>query len=181
MLCKININIYLYYILLQIMNAIIDITTIITYVSDITNNKLLPNTTNRETIKKQIIDEETNPILDKLKNEINKYDNIYISQSIYNKTCEMINLLGNDNEKQRFNLFTTKFQIINDINETHNDILNKLKFSLLEKGIVFPAEKFNYDIITGNATLIKKIVAECGDLNLKFVLHSSRSLFGKKN
>jgi len=51
----------------------------------------------------------------------------------------------------------------------------------LEKGIVFPAEKFNYDIITGNATLIKKIVAECGDLNLKFVLHSSRSLFGKKN
>ena len=70
MLCKININIYLYYILLQIMNAIIDITTIITYVSDITNNKLLPNTTNRETIKKQIIDEETNPILDKLKNKI---------------------------------------------------------------------------------------------------------------
>lgn len=161
------------------MGCLIDITTAITFVSDITNTVISVETTQRDSLKRQISEEQHDPTLDKLTNEMKKHDKLIMSKNILEKTQNLINLLGTDTEKNRFDEFIKTIHIIDEVT-----IINlEIGFKLLdhEKSLIYAAHHYGYHILTGNATLIKKISHEDGDLNIHVILHSSRSLFGNRH
>lgn len=160
------------------MGCLIDITTAITFISDITNTILSAEVTQRDSIKRQILEEQHEPTLNKLINEMKKYK-LIMSKNILSKTQNLVDVLGTYTEKDRFAEFIKNVQIIDDVPTINLEI----GFKLLdhEKSLIYAAHYHGYHILTGNATLIKKISNEDGDLNIHVILHSSRSLFGNRH
>lgn len=162
------------------MKCLVDITTAITYISDITNTEITTTSTTRSSVVRQIAEEKQNPVIGKLKEEFKKYE-LVMALAIYEKTKAMINELGTQSEIDRFTEFIKTITIIEDVTEVDEDIQEGLKLSEYERALIYPAHKFGYHIITGNVTLIKKISNEYGSFTINAILHASRSLYGNKS
>ena len=161
------------------MTCIIDITTAITIISDITNLNINLDDSYQPCVIRQIKDEQLDPVLPKLQLEMNKYKKV-MTQLIYDKTKQMIDKLGTISEINRFDEFSKDITIIEDIAD---DIIqyDPYNMGMYEKSLILTAHKYNYTVFTANVSLIKKVSTLYNDIHIDVILHSARSMFGNKN
>ena len=139
--------------------AILDITTLIFLTSEMTNNN-----DKYDTEKKSI------------ENELCKYKKIIVCNSIWNKFCDILNMYGNQNEKNRFIELQQKITIVNDIMDASFDYpIEKTKE--LYQNFFGTGQSYKATYFTANKLFIselQKMLFDC------YFLHTSASIIQKK-
>ena len=167
-------------------NLLLDLTTIITYISDICCD---PNIENRfanltvwnhknKDIYKQIIDERENPVYSKLEKIINE-NNIFTTVLTKNKLEEIIISLGSEMEKQNMNKLLDKIKIVPDNPSNRIMNLSGKYWSKLNKNSFGTADKLGYTIVTGNIRALTFLINE-ENYKIDYVAHRTRCFVGKK-
>jgi len=162
---------------------LLDITTLITLISDICHD---PDIKTRfgtledwkpknVSIYKHIIDEETDPLLPKL-NEILQKGKICTTQVAWDKFHEMIDVYGSSKEKHRMS--EMKIEIVSDFIPEEFESLSGKLWSNENKSVFGTALKNGYTVITGNVNTLKDALNI--DESLKYIAHRSRCFIGKK-
>jgi Protein of unknown function (DUF1308) len=162
-----------------------DITTLITFVSDICNcptiGKRFGDIKNWKTknvnIYNHLVDEEKDPVLPKLKNIIN--DGKWLTTKIaWEKVTDTIFQFGSDQEKEKLNQLHQLMTIIeDDPSPQFMNITNKY-WGDTNKNIFGTAHKNQYIIVTGNINAIKFILNN--EIDIEYIAHRSRCFVGKK-
>lgn len=156
-----------------------DITSIITFNSDICRNKVIQN--NLIVIKKiileQIQDEQKDPVFCKIEN-LYKNNKILITKSTHEKVKEMISDLGSENEKKNLLDFLNNVKIIEDDPSEHFINFKEKIWTKYNINIFGTAYKHNYIIVTGNINALNNLLNE-KNLEIKFIAHRSRCFVGK--
>lgn len=167
-------------------NLLLDITTVITLVSDLC---LDPNIANRfgdikewqirnKLVYEQIIDEMENPVYHKLMTKI-KNKKLCITESTLDKIKEIIDNLGSNDEKLNLKKFLKNTLIIeDDPHEIFKNFQGK-NWNSFNKNIFGTAYKHDMIIVTGNINILNALINEF-KLDVKYIAHRSRCFIGKK-
>lgn len=164
---------------------LLDITTIITLISDITCDKdidirfgSIDEWKNKNMqIYKQILDEKNNPIKPIL-NELFENNELVITQSAYDKIVEMITALASTLEKNNLDNLLKKIKVIKDDPSQRFNEFGGRVWTILNKNIFGTADKLNITVVSGNINVINFI--NNNDIDIKFIAHRSRCFVGKK-
>jgi hypothetical protein len=155
------------------MNYLLDITSIITFISGITNtpeiNHQVPKT------QEQIEEERHDPTIPKLE-KLFKDCNLHVTKLILDKTEKMVNGMGSEDEIKRLNEFKSRFIIVDDVLDIEGlDHMEDFKRTLFGT-----AKKNNFTVVTGNAIMVGQVNAKETNQNLDInvILHMSRCLYG---
>jgi len=163
---------------------LLDVTTVITYISDICNDSNIKNRYGDEWNKKskliynQIIDEEKDPILPKLKKLFTDKE-LIVPMTALDKAKSLIENYGSTLEQKNLNDFVSKLTIVDDDPSDRIKDLNRKYWSKLNKSVFGTADKMNIKVVTGNVNAINSLINDL-DLDLDYIAHRSRCFVGKK-
>ncbi|AYV78479.1 MAG: hypothetical protein Edafosvirus14_26 [Edafosvirus sp.] len=160
-----------------------DITTLITYSSDITNipnlmDKFKEKYNAKDDMYRQMVDEKNDPVLLKL-NEKLKGKKMLMTKLASEKTKEIINNLGNEDEKKRMEDLLKQMTIIDDDPSERFKKLNGKMWSLLNINTFGTADKHKITLVTGNVKAASFISNEF-DPEPDMIVHRSRCFVGDK-
>jgi hypothetical protein len=162
---------------------ILDLTTLITLVSDICNDKNIKSRFGDLTewkgknnnVYNLILDEEIDPVLPKLLEKL-KDHKLTTTRLVWDKFVEMITMYGSNSEISILN--NLKIEVIDDdISDEFNEITNK-QWTDLNKSSFGTAHKKGYTLVTGNIGALKDIMNK--NIDLKYIAHRSRCFVGRK-
>lgn len=162
---------------------ILDLTTLITLVSDLCNDKNIKTRfgdiekwkTINGNIYNLLLDEDIDPVLPKL-NEKLKGHKLTTTKLIWDKFVEMITMYGSASEIEILN--NLKIEVIaDDISDEFDKISNR-QWTELNKSSFGTAHKKGYILVTGNIGALKDIQNK--EINIKYIAHRSRCFVGKK-
>lgn len=162
---------------------VLDLTTLITLISDICNDKniktrfgVIDDWKNKNiNVYNLLIDEECDPVLPKL-NEKLKNNKLTTTRIVWDKFVEMITMYGSVSENEL--LKQLKVEIIeSDISDTFNEIASR-QWTELNKSSFGTAHKNGYVLVTGNIGAIRDVCNK--DIDLEYIAHRSRCFVGKK-
>jgi len=162
---------------------ILDITTLITLISDICNDKEISRRfgsidvwkSKNKSIYDHIIDDQNDPVFPKLI-KILENGKLYTTKLAWNKFYEMIDMYGSKREKEK--LSELKVELIDDdISVEFEQVTGKL-WSKENKSIIGTASKNGYIFVTGNINVLSSALEI--DSELKYVAHRSRCFVGKR-
>ena len=162
---------------------LLDITTLITFISDLSNDKKIDTRFGDLEIWKQknisiynhIIDEKNDPVLPKLIDKLKK-GKLLTTKLAWSKFTEMISMYGSDKEIGRMN--DLKVEVIeDDFLEDTKDWKSKI-WSDENKSIFGTALKKNYTIVTGNINALNDILSMGYQIN--YIAHRSRCFVSKR-
>lgn len=172
------------------MKLLLDVTTMVTLISDVTFDKTLVDRYGgleewakvSDEIYRQLIDEEEDPIYPKLEKELDGHEWI-TTKSARDKTEQLIKDYGTDTEIERmYKLFEKIVLVPDDPSEVclmlkgrqwdSNDGLNKK--------IIGTAHKHNYKLITGNMSVVSAVINGDYIIDFDYLVHRPRCFLGKK-
>lgn len=165
---------------------LLDITTMITLISDISTD---PNLDKRfgtveswqkinKNIYLNILDEQKDPLYPKLMATI-KGKKIVTTETAFNKFNEMIKTFGTPTELNNMIDFVKKIEIIKDDPHPSFNNFPKRYWSDMNIQIFGTAYKLGYTIVTGNVAVLKALQAE--NVDIKFIAHRPRCFVGNRN
>lgn len=174
----------------------LDLTTFITLVSDITNDKTISTRYGKledwkninKNIYTQIKDEIENPVLSKLKKELEN-NKLVMTEMAHNKVMDMINRFGSEQEIKNANELMKKIEIIKGCPSKNVLKKNGRSWNKLNKDIFGTSDNLGIHVATGNVTIAKIILnyynepGKVNDTNLNesnIILHRSRCFVGSK-
>ena len=164
-------------------NYLLDLTTLITLISDICHDSTIHERfgslevwkEKNESIYNHMIDDLDDPVLPKLLKILANKD-LYATSSTWKKFNTMINIFGSTKEKER--ILSLNINVINDDPSIEFQELTDKSWSIENKGTIGTASKNGYTLVTGN---IHKLYSALDiDNELKYLAHRSRSFVGKK-
>jgi hypothetical protein len=165
---------------------ILDVTTIITFISDTCND---PNIYNRyeekwkkknKLIYQQIKNEQSDPIKIKLDDLFN--DRILLTtNNALEKSKLLIENYGSDLENKNLKLFINRLEIIKDDPSIRISEINIKYITDLNKSVFGTADKLNMTLVTGNINSINILMNDDKFHDFKYIAHRSRCFVGKKN
>ncbi len=164
----------------------LEVTTIITLISEICHNKALEKDVNMwktvyASVYNHLSDEIQDPVYPKLF-EIIKDKQLYTNRSAINKVDEIILNFGLDPEKARLEALREKLIVIDDCpSERFSELEGKL-WSDCNRTTFGTADYLNIPILTGNIGVLSSL-ADNDDFDfdsLKYVAHRPRCFIGKR-
>lgn len=165
------------------MEYLLDITTLITLISDICHDSEIDTRfgsinewkSKNESIYNSIVDEKNNPVFPKL-TKILDDNKLYATRLAWDKFNGIINLYGSNKEKER--LTKLKINLVDDDVPIEFQNLTGKLWSNENKSTFGLASKNNYTLVTGNVSALSNALDL--DSELKYVGHRSRCFVGKK-
>lgn len=163
--------------------AVIDLTTLITIVSDICRDDNIKNRfgdinewkNKNMNVYNLILDEDNDPVFPKLAEKLKTF-NLTTTQIVWDKFIEMMMAYGSNSEVERTN--NLKINIIEEkISNEFGEINNK-QWTELNKSSFGTAHKKGYILVTGNIGALKDAIAQ--GITLRYIAHRSRCFVGKK-
>lgn len=162
---------------------ILDITTLITLISDICNDKEISRRfgsvdvwkSKNISIYDHIIDDQNDPVFPKLI-KILEDGKLCTTKLAWNKFNEMINMYGSQKEKDK--LLELKIELIDDSIPIEFEQLTSKLWSKENKSIIGTASKNGFIFVTGNINVLSSALEI--DNELKYVAHRSRCFVGKR-
>lgn len=162
----------------------LDVSTIITLVSDICND---PNIAYRfgdiqkwRECKKfayeQIIDELQDPVIDKLR-ELLVNKNLLICNTAKNRLDSIILCNGSKNEILLYNNLIKHIKVVNDDPSERFIKLEGKHWDTKNRNIYGTADKYKIPIVTGNLSIINYLVNEA-NMDYLYIAHRSRCFIG---
>lgn len=162
---------------------LIDVTTIITYISDITNDpdlrdKIPKDNDLRKDIFTQIEDETNDPVMERLKHIFINND-IFVTKMTIGRTSEIIQFSGSESEKKRIQEISNLVKIIDDDpSDLFKNQVGKC-WTTINKNVFGTADKYKMKLLTGNTKCVLFVKNEL-DCELEIIVHRSRCFVGKK-
>lgn len=162
-------------------NYLFDITTIITFISDITNDLLISDKIKDKKIEKhdlilQIKEEQANPILPKLQDIMNN-NKVYVTKNSLTRTIDIIKFSGSSDENKRMTEFTNKVTVIpDDPGDKFKNLTGKI-WTDINKNVFGTADKHKLILLTGNLRCVNFVKNEM-ECAIEIVLHKSRCFVG---
>jgi hypothetical protein len=172
------------------MKLLLDVTTMVTLISDITFDKTLINRFGgleewkkiSSEIYKQLINELEDPIYSKLEKELNGHEWL-ATKSAIDKTYQLIKDYGTPTEFERmYKLFDKIISVPDD----PSDLCMTLKGrqwegnNCLNKKIIGTAHKHGYKLITGNLSIVSAAINGDYLIEFDYLVHRPRCFLGKK-
>lgn len=162
---------------------IVDVTTIITFISDICNDSCIKDrfedwNDRSKLIASQIKDEENDAIFPKLQKLFDGKD-LYTTFSAWNKATNLINNYGSELEKENLKKLKERLTLVEDDSSERIEKLNSKYWSDLNKSVFGTADKLNMKVVTGNINAINSLVNE-HDFDIEYIAHRSRCFVGRK-
>ncbi len=164
---------------------LLDVTSIITFISDICNDSEIWSRFGEDWKKRsklmydQIKDEQEDPIFPKLEKIYSEYE-LIVTITAIDKSRHLIENFGSGLEKENLKKLIDRMTIINDDPSERINKLNSKYWSKLNKSIFGTADKLGIKVISGNINAISSLINE-HDIDLKYIAHRSRCFVGKKH
>jgi len=173
----------------------IDVTTLITLISDITKDSDISTRYGtiddwskiNSNIYYQIIDEIEDPVLLKIE-KIIEGKKLLVVQEAYDKMIELIEGLGSDKEKENMEKLKERLTVIkSDPSEYFKSLKGSSKQGSSKHwcdrnvAIFGTSDKYGYFTLTSNISLIRYIEESKLDLHFEYQLHRSRCFVGVRN
>lgn len=162
---------------------LLDITTVVTLITDITQNKkkaklfLEKANPNDEIVKYLVEDDEKDPVSNKIYKLVNS-NKMYICKTAYKKLNQMLSNVGSDDEIEKYNKLLKKIKVIDDEeDEVFCEATSKV-WNEWTKATYETASKKRYTLLTGNVGATKSAY-ENGFTDIDIIVHRSRCLFGR--
>lgn len=163
---------------------LLDLTTLITLISDICHDPDIENRygnledwkNHNKSIYDHIIDEKENPVLKKIKEKV-KEGKLLTTKPVWNKFEGMILRFGSDAEIQ--NMKNLKIEVIEDDKSEEYIFPSTRLWTEESRSIYGTASKYNYIIVTGNISVLTDAF-KYND-HIEYIAHRSRCFVGKKN
>jgi len=163
---------------------LLDVTSIITYISDICRD---PNIQQRyenwesrsKLISEQIKNESEDPIFPKLQ-KVFENKTLCTTMSAWDKARSLIENFGSDLENKNLKSLSEEISLLEDDPSERIRKLNRKYWSKLNKSVFGTADKLNMKVVTGNVNVISSLIND-HDINLEYIAHRSRCFVGKKH
>lgn len=166
-------------------NYIIDVTTIVTLITDITQDKemteyYLVNINTKDKVIRELHEDDKISNVSVKINNILKNNNVFIVDSAMNKVIEMVEAIGSDQEKYRLAKLKEKIIIIPDERCSSFDTIPNTKlWNKWTRSTYETATAKNYTLISGNIKATNSAY-ENKLTDIDIIYHNSRCLFGNK-
>jgi hypothetical protein len=174
---------------------LLDITTIITLISDTCNDQDIINRFNKDyigtndnknnhwtrkskLIYEQILNEIDDPILPKL-NKLFEGSELFVTKSGLDKANYLITSFGSKSENENLKKMVKRLIVIDDDPSDRINNLSKKYWTQLNKNIFGTADKYSYKVVTGNIGAITNLL-DNHMLKIEYIAHRSRCFVGKK-
>jgi len=153
----------------------LDTTTLITYISDLTNGG--GREFDSETLKTMAIDEEVNPALPAIMRHLEGRSWI-ICETAAQSLKNLIDILAGDREKARADELLAKAKIVPDQRSSYIDKVKCSKLSEKNKIIFGTGHTLRIPTVTSNGKLIRSVMSQ--GIDLYVLTHPARPLTEKK-
>ena len=129
-------------------------------------------------INEQILDEDKNPILQKL-TKLFADKELVITTSALSKAKNLIENYGSASENKILKDFILKLTVIDDQPSDRIENLSRKQWSRLNKNVFGTADKLSIPVVTGNVNAINSLINDY-EFDIEYIAHRSRCFVGKK-
>lgn len=167
----------------------VDITTIITLISDICNDPTLASRFGmienwkkiNLTVYRQLMDELVSPVLPPL-TELLEGGQLITTQSVINKVNELIDRMGTDDERLRKEELLTRIRVVDDDPEPSFMGIKGKKWNDVTKNLFGTSYSYGIPLVSGNLSIVPTLMDHLGDQydDEMYIFHRARCFVGSK-